>query len=1191
MRKLLAVPLLFFLSLQSKAQLCDQLLVDFSIQGKGDNLTSVSLNIGENAVFKFTGCGLCQYNYYHLTIYPQNGGSATGFKLINGTSTDLSTTSVVFSVPGTYTVELTVRTESKSVFWQCGNEIKKTVKTGYLKVVSNKAPVAQFKTNGAVVTTATAAPNSTVAFTDASTNFPTSWLWSISPSTGWSYSSGNATSQNPSVKFTTNGSYSVTLKATNSIGAGTIPKSNHIVVKTIAPVANFNANGSSAALVSVTQNSVVNFNDLSSNDPTAWSWNISPSGWNYISGSFSSQNPRVQFTAVGSYAVSLTASNTAGSHTKQRTGYIKVTPPDPPVANFSANGASGTQVAVNRAATVSFYDQSSNSPTDFTWAIAPATGWNFLPGSNANSETPKVVFNANGLFTVSLTASNQYGSDVETKTNYIKVSTPGNLVPPPFKHWDHVFTGGNYVRVIRRTSDGGYILGGGSTLQAVGDKTENSRGSTDYWVVKTDANGNKMWDKRFGGAAHDDLSSLQQTADGGYIIGGTTMSLAGGDITQQQRGFVGASNGTTDFWILKLDANGNKVWDKRFGGSQYDELFSVAQTTDGGYILSGNSNSPADNDKSQAPHAATSDYWVVKISASGTKQWDKRFGSTDNEDGGIVIQTSDGGYLVGGSSSGGATGDKSQANQTYWPNERERDYWVVKISATGVKQWDKRFGGQKTNSSNGREMLRSIVQASNGDYLLAGYSNSDATGDVSEPNRSGGIGAPSDYWVVRITSTGAKIWDKRFGGVSSEELYTIKKLADGGFLLGGMSMSPYGGDKTEDNVGPFYPGNPPLNGWLVKINGSGVKQWDKTIETTACSSIEDLIELPGGDIVVAAYARQTADGYKTKTGSGYWMLKMGPALPPAVTAFSPAWGLPGDTITISGTNFNDVDWVRFNGKQGEITERRTDTVIAIVPYGASTGFIGLSNATGSNQSSDTFKIPTPQIMSFSPAAASPGASVRIIGANFQGSHTVLFSGIEGEIISIDSASQVTVKVPDDARTGIVTIISNAGQGSSQLDFTVNSLTANVLQLCPGSSATLTSSRTGTSYRWQQNSGSGFFDIANGGHYAGSTTATLRLSGAPSSWYGYQFRCLVNGNYSNVITLRFSNYWNWLNGVNSSWEVAENWSCGAIPDENTDVVIERGTAVINSNQRVRTLKTKTETSVTVKPGYSLTTSNK
>ena len=165
----------------------------------------------------------------------------------------------------------------------------------------------------------------------------------------------------------------------------------------------------------------------------------------------------------------------------------------------------------------------------------------------------------------------------------------------PIKQWDARFGGSadDFLFSLHQTSDGGYILGGYSESGISGDKTQDSRGSSDYWIVKTNANGDKQWDLRFGGNSVDQLTALQQTADGGYILGGFSYSGVSGDKSQSSRG-------QDDYWIVKTDANGVKQWDARFGGKLYEELHALQQTSDGGYILGGFSRSDISGDQTNA---------------------------------------------------------------------------------------------------------------------------------------------------------------------------------------------------------------------------------------------------------------------------------------------------------------------------------------------------------------------------------------------------------------------------------------------------------------------------------------------------------------------------------------------------------------------------------------------------------------
>jgi hypothetical protein len=236
---------------------------------------------------------------------------------------------------------------------------------------------------------------------------------------------------------------------------------------------------------------------------------------------------------------------------------------------------------------------------------------------------------------------------------------------PPVKQWDKTFGGNDDDEpyVFQQTSDGGYILGGYSSSNKSSNKTENSKGGYDYWIIKVDGSGAKQWDKTFGGNDGDYLVSLQQTADGGYILGGYSLSNSSGDKTA-------ANWGSADYWVIKIDANGSKQWDKTFGGSNGDYLVALQQTADDGYILGGyslsnNSGNKADNSKGNY------DYWIVKIDDKGNKQWDKALGGSDDDALRSVQQTADGGYILGGYSLSNSGGDKMENSKGNY------DYWIV----------------------------------------------------------------------------------------------------------------------------------------------------------------------------------------------------------------------------------------------------------------------------------------------------------------------------------------------------------------------------------------------------------------------------------------------------------------------------------------------------------------------------------
>ncbi|WP_158267547.1 T9SS type A sorting domain-containing protein [Adhaeribacter arboris] len=443
------------------------------------------------------------------------------------------------------------------------------------------------------------------------------------------------------------------------------------------------------------------------------------------------------------------------------------------------------------------------------------------------------------------------------------------------KIWDKTIGGNNYdnLSIVQQTKDGGYILGGTSLSGKSGDKSEDNKGRkdelgnpiSDYWIVKLRADGTKEWDKTIGGDSRDELSSLQQTSDGGYILGGTSLSSKSGDKTE-------ASKGGSDYWIVKLDSNGKKQWDKTIGGSKADNLTSLKQTNDGGYILGGSSYSKISGDKTEGlkGNAKVNDYWIVKVDGSGNKVWDKTIGGNREDYLTSVLQTSDGGYILGGWSLSDKSGDKSQANKNNY------DYWIVKLDGSGKKEWDKTIGGTDD------DYLTSLQQTSDGGYILGGYSYSKKSGDKSEDNKGRKDEVvyilPPDYWIVKLKADGSKEWDKTIGGDSRDELSSVQQAKDKGYILGGTSYSGKSGDKTQENKGECNEyGCSTGDYWVVKLSASGNKVWDKTFGGKGLDNLHSVQLTKDGGYILGGLSVSGKKGDKTeasKGGSDYWIVKL-----------------------------------------------------------------------------------------------------------------------------------------------------------------------------------------------------------------------------------------------------------------------------------------------------------------------------
>jgi len=256
----------------------------------------------------------------------------------------------------------------------------------------------------------------------------------------------------------------------------------------------------------------------------------------------------------------------------------------------------------------------------------------------------------------------------------------------PDSLWSRTFggSGSDGCSSVQQTTDGGYILGG--------ETTSYGAGGSDFWLVKVDADGDSPWSRTFGGSDDDVCFSVQKTTDGGYILGGMTMSYGAGEC---------------DFWLVKTDANGDSLWSRTFGGSSNDICWSVQQTTDGGYILAGYTWSYG---------AGYWDFWLIRTDANGDSLWSRTFGGSDYDACSSVQQTTDGGYILGGGTNSYGAGGL--------------DFYLVKTDAGGTQLWDTTFGGSSD------DVCLSVQQTPGGGYILGGYTGSYGAGS-------------EDFWLVK----------------------------------------------------------------------------------------------------------------------------------------------------------------------------------------------------------------------------------------------------------------------------------------------------------------------------------------------------------------------------------------------------------------------------------------------------------
>jgi len=354
----------------------------------------------------------------------------------------------------------------------------------------------------------------------------------------------------------------------------------------------------------------------------------------------------------------------------------------------------------------------------------------------------------------------------------VKIDASGNIM------WQNTIggSGDDFLISIKQTSDGGYIVGASSDSNISGDKTENSRGGLDYWILKLDSSGNIVWQKTYGGAQPEFETYVVETTDGGYFVGGYSDSDVSGDKTDP-------TNGQRDYWALKLNSTGAIVWQNSIGGSLVDRPQMAFQAADGGYVMGGYSFSGISGDKTQANQGVT-DNWIVKLDSNGNVLWDKSYGGSDSDVLRNLIQTADGGYLAGGYSKSNISGDKTENSRG------DYDYWILKLDGSGNLVWQKTIGGS------GTDYLRDLKQLADGSYIVVGYSTSNISGDKTQ-NSNGGY----DYWLVKLDTSGNIISQNSIGGSADESAPYILQMTDGNFAMFCSSLSNISGDKSENGRG------------------------------------------------------------------------------------------------------------------------------------------------------------------------------------------------------------------------------------------------------------------------------------------------------------------------------------------------------------------------------------------------------
>ena len=341
-------------------------------------------------------------------------------------------------------------------------------------------------------------------------------------------------------------------------------------------------------------------------------------------------------------------------------------------------------------------------------------------------------------------------------------------------------TQNDYGECARQTADGGFIL--------AGHTSSFGGGNQDIYLVKTNSSGQQEWDHMFGNVFEDMGFSVVQSSDNGYVVvGHQMMEIVGYGVI-----------------MAKTDESGNALWERNYGGRLSDFGRCVKETSDNGFIISGNTLIEGPNNDYNA--------FLIKTDSEGIAEWESDFGGDSDEMANCVIQTSDGGYAI--------TGYKVTTTNGI------KDVYIAKTDANGTMLWENNFGGD--DNDQGYE----ILQTNDGGFLIAGYTASFGTGDAS-------------FYVVKTDANGVEMWQTTYGGEGYDQGLCMVEAQDGGYIIGGKTTS-YG-----------VQGSDVL---LIKIDESGEQLWYTTfggVYNQQCNSLAQTSD--GGYIVGGKTGYWSAD--------------------------------------------------------------------------------------------------------------------------------------------------------------------------------------------------------------------------------------------------------------------------------------------------------------------------------------------
>jgi hypothetical protein len=300
----------------------------------------------------------------------------------------------------------------------------------------------------------------------------------------------------------------------------------------------------------------------------------------------------------------------------------------------------------------------------------------------------------------------------------VRTSYTGQMI------WSRTYGGSSndVGRGILELSDGGFAV--------IAETESFGAGQMDFWLIRTDSNGNHLWNRTYGGSFRDHGFSILEHNDGGFVLMGMTTSFGGAD---------------KDMWLVHTDSAGNHLWNYTYGGGQLDEGLSMVKCSDGGFAISGYSDQTGNRE-----------VWLVRTDSDGTLLWERYHGLTHRERGEAIVQLSDGGFLIAGNTEDAGTGAS--------------DMWLLRTNSTGHLEWNRIHAGI------GNDYGYAVIERDDGGFAVAGFTNSSGAGN-------------QDAWLMFTNETGHHMWNQTYGGPDYDNSVSLVQTTGGSYLLVGQTWS------------------------------------------------------------------------------------------------------------------------------------------------------------------------------------------------------------------------------------------------------------------------------------------------------------------------------------------------------------------------------------------------------------------